>query len=401
MTKVGSSLPSRRLTFVKLCIGGSLVFLAFGTIMAALPTWLYKAGWSPVMIGVIVGSHAVGAMTFRIAGLKLVDRIGPRRAAGLGATFGVAACLLLPAGMGTEDRWMALLILTGAKLGHGAAQACYITAALTASAGSDGDGGVDARRIGIFSGIAAVGLLIGPPVGLALIQSGYVDLVFSLPALCFLGALFTVPEDGFSFSSQINNRSRDFRRLPPGVRHNFAAMSALALGALLQGGAEAQLPTVVSSLGIADGLLAIYVAFGLAVAAAKTASGFICEHIGEEGAIGIGLVICSVALLIPVLHAETVVLVLCGALLGAGSGLIGTATVILVTKASSEHQRGATIGICAIVQDVCLAAGAVAAGWAIVAAGPMAFFVVGFAATSAAFVGFAVFQYGMNWQQKR
>lgn len=84
------------------------------------------------------------------------------------------------------------------------------------------------------------------------------------------------------------------------------------------------------------------------------------------------------------LDGNPITLVISGISLGIGSGLVGTATVIAVSRASNEDERDAAIGVCALTQDVGLASGALIVGFVIAAGGAMDFFAAGLTTTLAA-----------------
>jgi hypothetical protein len=136
----------------------------------------------------------------------------------------------------------------------------------------------------------------------------------------------------------------------------------LCLAALLQGGAEAHLPAVVTAFDATAELVAFYIAFGLAIVVAKVMCGRAYNRQGGRQTIALGLVLCAAAFFLPIIVGNPITLVISGIGLSIGSGLVGTATVIAVSRASNEDERGAAIGACALTQDVGLAPGALIVG---------------------------------------
>lgn len=365
-----------RIHFILTCIGGLTVFTSFGLIMAALPAELALEGWSPVSLGIVISGHAVGAISFRIVGFAFVDRVGPRRAARTAAMGGALACLLLPFAT-VADESIAGVLMFLSKTGHGCALACFITAGLT-SAASSGNGDAVAKRIGVFSGVASLGLLAGPPAGIFLWTHAMVTTVWYLPSACMFTALFLVPPAERAGAIEPADAGVPRRRFPTNLRSNIPAIVSLALAAILQGAAEAHLPSIIAAFNSTPFILYLYLAFGFSIAAAKLGCGYVIAQIGSVRTINFGIILLLPAFAMPMFGpANASTLTLSSVLLGLGSGLIGTAAVTKVSAETSPTTRGAAIGFCALTQEVGLAMGAVVFGATLSILGPAQFFPAG------------------------
>jgi MFS family permease len=177
-----------------------LGFLAVGTPLAALAIHLHDAmGFSPALVGTIIGAQSLVTVVTRHASGTVCDRHGPRRAALIGLPLAalaglvmLPATMLLPPGHGAV---VPLLLLARAMLG--AAESFFLTGSMTWGIGRMGP--ARTGKVMAWQGIAMYAALgVGAPLGLWLLRARGFDAVLALAILAPLaGAGIALALRGF------------------------------------------------------------------------------------------------------------------------------------------------------------------------------------------------------------
>ena len=167
-----------------------LGFLAIGTPMAALALHLHDAlGFSPVLVGLVIGAQSVMTVLTRHMAGTLCDARGPRRSALIGLPMAALAGLLMLAAIQLLPPAPLLLVplMLLARALLGAAESFFLTA--TMSWGIRRMGPARTGRVMAWQGIAMYASLgAGAPLGLWLLQAQGIGLVLAVAVLCPLAA---------------------------------------------------------------------------------------------------------------------------------------------------------------------------------------------------------------------
>jgi MFS family permease len=371
---------------LRIALGGFCFLSCYGIILGAIPAYLVERGYSSAMIGIVVGSYAIGLLAFRLTAPRLIDRIGPRWAA-VGAAIAVAVSILINVVTiaGLDGRPVALLIIS--RILHGGAVACYYTAALAAVSNS-GPPTERGRRVGMFSAIAGLSLVLWPPIGVWLYQQNGALIVWSLPLFAILVAVFLLPgdrpEDVEIVQGPTAAASWSINALV------MTSMAAFFVAYALQGGAEAHTPMIARTYRAGNELVLLYVVFGVSVFVGRVLGGGVGDRLGHRVTIMLclGVIVCACA--VPIFSRSAPALVIAAGLLGLGSGAMGTAVYAYLVSLAPPDAVGHVLGRGALAAELGLTTGAVVTGGLINVFGAVGFYVIGLVLTLlclAAFVG--------------
>ena len=350
--------------------GAFFLLASYGILMGALPSELASRGLKSNQIGLIVGCNALGAFGFRFLALNVIDRMGAAKIASVSSFCSVVASLGLAAIM---VHYQATAIpLAGVNFIQGAATSAFLTSGYTYCA-QVGDPAKRATRIGLYGSIASIGLLLTPPIGIWLWSAGTNFYLWLMPALLALPAMILMPGD-----------HRDAVRVAePGENEGsliallgfalLAPLVALAVSAGIQGGFEAQMPFLVKDFSAQSIIVALYAFFGIAVAGGRFGGGWLADFAGAKPIFFVGLALQTCALFLPLATPNAIGLLLSSIIFGAGSGMVGTAAITLLSLAAPEHRSGAAIGLAGLVRDAGFAVGAAATGLVVAVGGARAF----------------------------
>lgn len=162
-----------------------LGFLAVGTPLAALAIHLHDAmGFSPALVGAVIGAQSLATVVTRHAAGTLCDRYGPRRSALIGLPLAalsglvmLPATILLPA-----ENLLVVPLLLLARAMLGAAESFFLTGSMTWGIGRMGP--ARTGKVMAWQGIAMYAALgTGAPLGLWLLRDGGFGTVLLLSIL--------------------------------------------------------------------------------------------------------------------------------------------------------------------------------------------------------------------------
>jgi MFS family permease len=183
-----------------------LGFLAVGTPLAALAVHLHDAmGFSPVLVGAVIGAQSLVTVVTRHASGTVCDRHGPRRAALIGLPLAaVAGLVMLPATiMLPPGNLLVVPLLLLARAMLGAAESFFLTGSMTWGIGRMGP--ARTGKVMAWQGIAMYAALgVGAPLGLWLLRAQGFGAVLALAVLAPLaGAGIALALRGFPGSGGV------------------------------------------------------------------------------------------------------------------------------------------------------------------------------------------------------
>ena len=349
---------------------------------ASLPVALARAGVRDEEIGLIVGVAALIQVPAAFAGGALVDRFGGLRLLALGAVAYLvgAGVLLLPGVDLATDRVPLVL----ARISQGIGIAMTLPAALSLVPRLVPP---DRRGFGLaFMGSAHNLTLIAlPPLSLAVLGRGSSlhDVTFMVVGIVVAGLLllFAVPI-----------RLRPPERTPTATELAEAGGSSMAAPAVASrwlgfafrrewlpllvvtllyvahwGVVTAYLPQRAELAGADVGLF--FVADGIAILAFRIPSGWLADRIQPRWLILCGLLVTAIAIGLLVLPASTPVLIIAGALTGAGGGLVLTPLLVEISRRSTDADRGSAFSMISAALAGALVLGSIGAAPIIALAG--------------------------------
>ena len=336
---------------------------------ASLPVALAQAGVPDPQIGLIVGTAALVQIPAAFVSGVVVDRVGGVRAFIAGGLAYLIGCtiLLLP---GVEPGGSPLPFLV-ARVFQGIGIAATLPAALSLVPKL-----VASTRRGF--GLAFVGsahnltLVVIPPLSLAVLAATSLNGVAVMSLAFVIAGLVIVRIVPFRFRPVVDGDGGlegpvgvAQRRLGFAFRRAWAPLIAIDLLYITHWGVVvAFLPQRAEAAGASIGLF--FVADGIAILACRVPAGWLSDRMRPVLLILTGLAATGVAILLLAQPPTTPLLVIAGALTGAGGALVITPLLVEMSRRSADADRGSAFALFSAANASALAVGSIA-GAAIVA----------------------------------
>jgi MFS family permease len=334
------------------------VYLAVGFPLAVLPVWTVRAGFGPMVAGLVISAQYLATTISRGLVGPMIDGSGPR----LGVLLGFLCCAA--SGLATIIAFQlpspvtALAIVLIGRILLGIGESLVSTSAMVWGILQVGD--AHAARVISWNGIATYGAIAaGAPLGVLVLDIG--GLTVLAAAILFTGLV------GYALAlPQPATRAPGALRLP--MRSVFARVlpfgAALALATVGFGVVTTFVAIFFAASGWQDGWMA-FTAFGCAFVASRllfateVTSGSSLRIAARSLALEIG------GLLLICLSTTPAVAVGGAAITGFGFAMIFPALGVIVIERVPPQSRGAAIGTFALFVDVALGlAGPLAGGLA-------------------------------------
>ena len=336
---------------------------------ASLPVALARAGVPDPQIGLIVGTAAVVQIPAAFVTGVIVDRAGGLKAFMAGGLAYLIGCaiLLLP---GVDPGGSALPFLV-ARVFQGIGIAATLPAALSLVPRL-----VASTRRGF--GLAFVGsahnltLVVIPPLSLAVLSATSLDGVALMSLGLVIAGLLIVGIVPFRFHSgtdPVGSAGGPVgvagRRFGFAFRRAWAPLIAIDLLYITHWGVVvAFLPQRAEAAGASIGLF--FVADGIAILLGRVPSGWLADRVRPVLLILSGLVATGLAIILLTQPPSTPLLIVAGALTGAGGALVITPLLVEMSRRSADADRGSAFALFSAANASALAVGSIA-GAAIVA----------------------------------
>jgi MFS family permease len=330
---------------LRLALALFAVQAGFHGFTASLPLALARAGVPDPQIGLIVGTAALVQVPAALAAGALVDRFGGLRIFAVGglAYLVGTAILLLP---GVEPGGSPVPFLL-ARLAQGIGIASTLPSALSLVPRllPPSRRGFGLAFMGSAHNLTLVAL---PPLSLAILGGS------SLHGVAFAMTILIIAGLALAFVAPLPFREQDppsqeslpsaRRRLGFAFRSSWAVPLAIVLLYVAHWGVvTAYLPQRAEAVGADIGLF--FVADGLAVLLLRVPSGWLADRTRPISLLLAGLGLTTVAIGTLVLPPTTPLLILSGALTGAGAGLLLTPLLVELSRRSGDADRGSAFAL--------------------------------------------------------
>jgi MFS family permease len=336
----------------------ALAYLAVGLPLAVLPVWTVRAGFGPMVAGLVISAQYLATTISRGLVGPMIDRSGPRLGVLLGflccASSGLATILAFQ--LSSRDTALAVVVIGRILLGVG--ESLVSTSAMVWGILRVGD--ANAARMISWNGIATYGAIAGgAPVGV-LVQGigGFTLLAAVMLFTGLVGYALAVPQPATRAPAALRLPMRSvFTRVLP-----FGAV--LALSTVGFGVVTTFVALFFAASGWEDGWMA-FTAFGCAFVASR-----LLFASGVTSSTGLQIAAWSLALeigglLLICLSANPAFAVAGAAITGFGFAMIFPALGVIVIERVPPQSRGAAIGTFALFVDLALGlAGPLAGGLA-------------------------------------
>jgi MFS family permease len=336
----------------------ALAYLAVGLPLAVLPVWAVRAGFGPMIAGLVISAQYLATTISRGLVGPMIDRSGPR----LGVLLGFLCCAA--SGLATTIAFQlpspvtALAIVVIGRILLGVGESLVSTSAMVWGMLQAGD--ANAARMISWNGIATYGAIAaGAPLGVLVLGIGGFPLLAAVMLLTGLvGYALALPQPATRAPAALRLPMRSvFGRVLP-----FGA--ALALATVGFGVVTAFVAIFFAASGWQDGWMA-FTAFGCAFVASRL---LFASGVTSGSGLGIAarsLIIETAGLLLIFLSTNPALAVGGAAITGFGFAMIFPALGVIVIERVPPQSRGAAIGTFALFVDVALGlAGPLAGGLA-------------------------------------
>ena len=309
----------------------------------SIPLALSRAGRTNAEIGALVGIAPLVQIPAALLGGALIDRYGGLRLIAVGGLAYLASTgiLLLPG----ADPATSALPFVAARVLQGFGFGIVMPAALSIAPLL-----VPVARRGFALGSASAShnltLVLLPPISIIALDVAGLDGVSLLVAAFVISALTVL------YARPLKFRSADERTAHAQARRVFgfafrrswiAPLTVIALWVIHWGVIIAYLPQRAEAAGADIGLF--FVADGLLVLALRLPAGWMADRVAASWQILLGLALTAAGVLLVLPAPTTPILVLAGALTGAGAALITVPITLTLSRRSNEEDRGSAFAL--------------------------------------------------------
>ena len=331
----------------RLALASFAIQAGFHGFTASLPLFMTRNGVPDAEIGLVMGAAALVQLPAAFIVGGLVDRFGGGRLYFVGAgMYALGALLLAWPGLDpTRDRW--LLLAIRAIQGVGIATCIPSALAMVPALVPDARRGFGLSFIGSAQNLT---LVILPPLSIAVLDARGAIQAVALMAIGFVvvGAALTIGPARVALGAAARALGDGLARPARGYRIAWRRewLSVLAVVLLYVthwGAVTAFLPARAEAAGANVGLF--FAADGVAILLLRVPTGAAADRVASRWLVlaGLGITIAALALLL--VEPTTPLLIVSGALGGAGGGLVLTAALVEISRRSDEQDRGSAFSL--------------------------------------------------------
>jgi len=326
-----------------------LFFTSFYVLLPTIPIYSDRLGGSGFEIGLTIGAVAVTSFAARpFVGWRL-DR--SRRLSVLFA--GAVISIAITAAYGFSSRAWELIALRAL---HGVGIAAFATASSTLVA----DIAPLERRgevVGLYGVALSLGLSIGPPIGMFILDSGGFSTLFATAVALNLAALVlavAISEPAReSASGSASARLLNLDALP-------ASLVIMFIG-FTYGPIASFLPIFAASRGV-DNPGLFFTAYATAILILRMWTGKLSDALGRRALMVPGILAMALGLEALAFSSTSAGLIIAGAVYGLGGGALYPAAMALAIDRAHPAERGSAMATYAAAWDLGMAAGASGTG---------------------------------------
>ncbi|MEM7727597.1 MAG: MFS transporter [Cyanobacteria bacterium P01_A01_bin.45] len=329
-----------RTNLLILFVAGLLFWSSMASLLATLPLYVADVGANKQEIGIVMGSFAIGLLSFRSSLGRLADRRG-RKIVLLIGTGVVSIAPLLYLGVSSVP------LLMTVRAFHGISIAAFSTAyaALIADLAPEENRG---EVIGYMSLVTSLGVAIGPALGSYVQEAfGYSPLFILSSGLGFASMSCTAKVVNPPTEAQIQTKAvgEKFWRLLVSPRVRTPAMILLLIG-LTFGTMRNFVPLFIkeTQIELSPGLF--YTASAIASFSVRLLVGRAADRYGRGLFVTISLVLYTAAMLSIRFAYNSQTFLIAGAIEGAGSGILIPMMSAIIADRALAKERGKMFGLC-------------------------------------------------------
>lgn len=318
---------------------GLLFWSSMASLLPTLPLYVEHVGGTKQEIGFVMGSFAIGLLSFRTWLGRYSDRGGRKIVLIIGALV-VTIAPLWYIGTSTISGLIAI------RAFHGISIAAFGTAyaALVADLAPEENRG---EIIGYMSLVSSLGVAIGPTVGSYVVEAaGYTELFLLASGFGFMSILFTTRIINPPVNSQLpKNTQSKFWQLLASPRVRVPAIILLIVG-LTFGSIRTFVPLFIKSTGSGLNPGLFYTASAIAGFSVRLIVGKAADRYGRGLFITISLVLYTFALVNIWFANSSQSFLIAGVIEGSGLGILIPMISAIIADRALPEERGRMFGLC-------------------------------------------------------
>ena len=344
---------------LRLSLALFLIQAGFHGFTASIPLALARASRPDADIGAIVGIAPLVQIPAALLGGVLIDRFGGIRLMAVGGLsyLGAAAILLLPG----LDPATSTVPFVAARVLQGFGFGIVMPAVLSVIPRLVRE---DRRGVALATAGAShnLTLVVIPPLSIVALDAAGLDGVAFLVGVLIVAAFVAVFARPFDARSALEDPPLAHARRVLGFafrRSWLAPLSVIFLWVVHWGVIVAYLPQRAEAAGADIGLF--FVADGLLVLLVRIPAGWLADRVAASWQILAGLALTGLGVCAVLPPPTTPLLVLSGALSGAGAALIAVPVTLTLTRRSNEADRGSAFALFSASFAAAIALGSIGA----------------------------------------
>jgi MFS family permease len=344
---------------LRLSLAVFLIQAGFHGFTVSIPLALSRVGRTDAEIGAIVGIAPLVQIPAALIGGALIDRFGGFKLVAVGGVAYLAstAILLLPGvdPATSSVQFVAARVLQG--FGFGIVMPAVLSLAPRLVA-------IDRRGLALASVSAShnLTLVLLPPISILVLDAAGLDGVSLMVAAFVITALTVTFARPFAIRSGDEHAPFKSAKRVLGMafrRSWLAPLTIILLWVIHWGVIVAYLPQRAELSGANIGLF--FAADGLLVLAMRLPAGWMADRVPASWQILAGLAVTALGVALVVPPPTTPLLIISGALTGAGAAFIAVPVTLVLTRRSNEEDRGSAFALFSVFFSAAIAIGSIGA----------------------------------------
>jgi MFS family permease len=335
--------PTLQRNLLVLFLAGLLFWSGLAAHLPTLPLYVESVGASKQMVGVVIGSFAIGMLLLRQWLSNLADERGRK----LVLLIGMAAVAIAPLGYLMTQNIPLLIVI---RAFHGISIAAFALAysALVVDLSPAQHRG---ELIGYMSLVNPIGMALGPAMGGFLYEwFGFTPMFLAAAGLGMIGLVCTAqvqePQaNRVRVTYATRENSGQFWRLLAEPRIRIPAIVLLMIG-LAFGALSTFVPLYMREAGVSLNVGLFYTAAAIASFGVRLITGRASDRYGRGPFISLSLLLYASAMAMLWQATSATTFLLASILEGAGAGILIPMMAALMADRSYADERGRTFGLC-------------------------------------------------------
>lgn len=327
---------------------GLLFWCSIGSLLPTLPLYIQEVGATKQQIGIVMGSFAIGLLSFR----GWIGRLSDRRGRKIALLIGSAVISIAPLGYLVVQ---SVPLLMGVRAFHGISIAAFTTSYVALVVDLTPQN-IRGQVIGYMSLVAPLGVAIGPAVGGYLQAAAGYEALFSAVAMSGIGSfscilLITNPP---RHSLPASQKQIKFWQILVSPRVRIPSLVMFLVG-LDFGIVHTFIPLFLKDTGVDLNAGLFYTAAAMAGFSARLFSGQASDKLGRGLFITISLTSYCLGMFVLWQATDTNTFLLGAILEGSGSGIVIPMVSAMMSDRSQAHERAQVLAVCITGLDLGIA----------------------------------------------